>query len=127
MLVVEDEPLVCALAVRTLTGLGYPCLRAGNAEEALRMIEEEQVHLDLLVTDVVLPGPSGRWLGEQVALQRPGLPILYMSGFADEDVIRRGLLEAGQPFLQKPFAPDDLAREVRKMLDASAVSRQGVQ
>ena len=119
LLVVEDESLVRTLMVRTLTAAGYQCLEAPNAHEALHLLEDKEVHLDLVVTDVVLPGQSGRWLGEQLALTRPGLPVLYTSGFADEDVIRRGLLPAGRPFLPKPFAPDDLAREVRKVLDAA--------
>jgi two-component system cell cycle sensor histidine kinase/response regulator CckA len=119
VLVVEDEPLVRALTVRTLTRLGYHCLIAGNAEEALRMVRQGDADPDIVVSDVVLPGASGGWLGEQLALERPSLPILFMSGFTDEEVIRRGLLVAGRPFLQKPFAPGELAHEVRAALDAT--------
>ena len=69
-----------------------------------------------------MPGMSGGRLGERLALQRPGLPVLFISGFADEDVIGRGLLEAGRPFLQKPFALVDLARKVREVLDRTATT-----
>jgi CheY-like chemotaxis protein len=124
VLVVEDEPLVRALMVRTLTGFGYQCLEAQDAEEALRQLEQGQVRPALVLTDVVLPGQSGRWLGEQLAVQRPELPVLYTSGFADEDVVRRGLLDAERPFLQKPFAPHELARKVREVLDAAALGKR---
>ena len=121
VLVVDDEPLLRALAVRTLAGAGYRCLDAADAADALRVIEREQGRLDLVVTDVVMPGMSGGGLGEQLAALRPGLPVLYTSGFPDEDAIRRGLLAEGKPFLQKPFAPNDLARKVREVLDARVV------
>ena len=117
VLVVEDEPLVRSLTVRTLGRLGYRCFVAERAEYALRMVRDGEVRPDLVITDVVLPGKSGGWLAEQLSLDLPGLPILFMSGFTDEEVMRRGLLAAGRPFLQKPFAPGDLAREVRRVLD----------
>jgi len=66
---------------------------------------------------------SGRELGDRLARLRPGIPVVYTSGFTDEDVIRRGMLEEGRPFLQKPFTPHDLARAVREALDAAAVGR----
>jgi two-component system, cell cycle sensor histidine kinase and response regulator CckA len=117
VLVVEDEPLVRSLTVRTLGRLGYRCFVAERAEHALRMVRDREVIPDLVISDVVLPGKSGGWLAEQLSLDLPGLPILFMSGFTDEEVMRRGLLAAGRPFLQKPFAPGELAREVRRVLD----------
>jgi PAS domain S-box-containing protein len=120
LLIVEDEELVRALTVRSLRSLGYTCREARDAGEALRLLEEENVPVDLVITDVVMPGMSGGHLGERLAHLRPGLPVLYTSGFTDEDVIRRGLLEQGQPFLQKPFPLHDLARRVRETLDAAA-------
>jgi len=119
VLVVEDEPLVRSLTVRTLARLGYRCFVAETAEQALRMIRDREADPELVITDVVLPGESGGWLGEQLARERPGLLVLFMSGFTDEEVIRRGLLAAGRPFLQKPFAPGELAREARRVLDAA--------
>jgi two-component system cell cycle sensor histidine kinase/response regulator CckA len=127
VLVVEDEPLVRALMVRALTSVGYRCFEAQDAERALRLVEEEQVQPALVLTDVVLPGQSGGWLGERLAVARPGLPVLYISGFADEDVVRRGLLDPERPFLQKPFAPHELARKVREVLDAAAQGNRQAQ
>jgi len=123
VLVVEDEPLVRALMVRALRSHGYRCLEAPNASEALRMLEQKQVDVDLVITDVVMPGMSGGGLGDRLALLRPELPVLYTSAYVDEDVIGRGLLEEGRPFLQKPCTPRELARKVREVLDGAASTR----
>jgi two-component system cell cycle sensor histidine kinase/response regulator CckA len=120
VLIVEDEALVRALAVRALRSHGYRCREARNAEEALRLLQQEDHGIDMVITDVVMPGMSGGGLGDRLALLRPGLPVLFTSAFVDEDVIRRGLLEQGRPFLQKPCTQRDLARKVREMLDAAA-------
>jgi two-component system, cell cycle sensor histidine kinase and response regulator CckA len=74
--------------------------------------------VDLVLTDVVMPVLNGRELGELLAVERPGLPVLFMSGYTDDDVIRRGLLRPGSPFIQKPFLPAALARKVREELDS---------
>jgi two-component system cell cycle sensor histidine kinase/response regulator CckA len=123
VLIVEDEDLVRALAVRSLTSLGYTCREARDGWEAVRQLQEDNAHVDLVIADVVMPGTSGGDLGERLAHLRPGIPALYMSGFTDEDVIRRGLLEQGRPFLQKPFTIYDLAHKVREVLDAAASVR----
>jgi two-component system cell cycle sensor histidine kinase/response regulator CckA len=123
VLIVEDEDLVRAFAVRSLRSLGYTCREARNAGEALRQLEWENAHVDLVLTDVVMPGTSGGDLGERLASLRPGIPTLYMSAFTDEDVIRRGLLEQGRPFLQKPFTIYALANKVREVLHAAASVR----
>jgi two-component system, cell cycle sensor histidine kinase and response regulator CckA len=123
VLVVEDEPLVRALVVRALRSHGYRCLEAQDASEALQVIESEGARLDLVITDVVMPGMSGGGLGDRLALLRPDLPVLYTSAYVDEDVIGRGLLEQGRPFLQKPCTPRELARKVREVLDGAASAR----
>jgi two-component system, cell cycle sensor histidine kinase and response regulator CckA len=123
VLIVEDEDLVRAFAVRSLKSLGYTCREARNAGEALRQLEWENAHVDLVLTDVVMPGTSGGDLGERLVSLRPGIPTLYMSAFTDEDVIRRGLLEQGRPFLQKPFTIYALAHKLREVLDAAASVR----
>jgi two-component system, cell cycle sensor histidine kinase and response regulator CckA len=123
VLVVEDEPLVLALVVRALRSHGYRCLEAEEASEALRMLEHDGERVDLVITDVVMPGMSGGGLGDRLALLRPDLPVLYTSAYVDEDVIGRGLLEEGRPFLQKPCTPRELARKVREVLDGAASAR----
>jgi len=122
ILIVEDEELVRALGVRALRSYGYACHAARDAAEALRLVDELGANVDLVVTDVVMPGMSGGDLGAQLAHLRPGLSVVYTSAFTDEDVIRRGMLRAGRPFLQKPFTPAELARAVREALDVSRVS-----
>ena len=123
VLIVEDEDLVRALAVRALRSSGYTCHQARDAGEALRLLDERGTRVDLVITDVVMPGMSGGDLGEQLAGLRPGIPVVYTSAFTDEDVIRRGMLEQGRPFLPKPFTPHQLARVVREALDAAAAAR----
>jgi hypothetical protein len=123
VLIVEDEDLVRALGVRALRTFGYSCHGARDATEALRLLNDPDAGVDLVVTDVVMPGMSGGALGSQVAHLRPGMPVLYTSAFSDEDVIRRGMLGEGRPFLQKPFTPTELARMVREALDAAGVER----
>jgi PAS domain S-box-containing protein len=123
VLVVEDEDLVRALVVRALRSHGYVCREARDAAEALRLLEHGQAGIDLVITDVVMPGMSGGGLGDRLAVILPGLTVLYTSAFVDEDVIRRGLLEQGRPFLQKPCTPYDLARKVREVLDAAGSAR----
>ena len=117
VLIVEDEELVRALAMRALRTFGYTCHSASNAREALRMLESLQPAIELVITDVVMPGMSGRDLGDHVAQLYPGVPVVYTSAFSEDDVIRRGLLESDRPFLQKPFTPQELARAVRTALD----------
>jgi DNA-binding NtrC family response regulator len=109
--------------VRALKTFGYTCHGAHNAAETLRLLNDPEASVDLVVTDVVMPGMSGGALGSQVARLRPGMPVLYTSAFSDEDVIRRGMLGEGRPFLQKPFTPTELARMVREALDAAGAVR----
>ena len=115
VLVVDDEEAVRRLACRMLTWTGYQALEARHGREALATIEEHVGPIHLVLTDIKMPGMNGRELGRQVEDRWPGMPILYMSGFASE-VFRGGLLEPGAPFLAKPFTQDDLAAKVRTLL-----------
>ncbi len=118
ILVVEDEPTVLALACRTLIAEGYRCLRATSAPEALDILERPG-SIDLILTDIVMPGGNGADLAEQAMVMRPGIRVLYSSGFTDDDVVRRGLMEPGRPFIQKPWSPRELLERVRALLDAA--------
>jgi PAS domain S-box-containing protein len=117
VLVVEDEEAVRRMAVRTLAARGYRVLEACDAEQALAS-EPGWGRIDLLVTDVVMPGAGGRELAAALGARRPGLRLLYISGYTDDEVTRRGLLDSGVPFLEKPFEAEGLARRVREVLDA---------
>jgi two-component system cell cycle sensor histidine kinase/response regulator CckA len=118
ILIVEDEEMVRELASRGLREHGYTVIEARHGVDALRQLEFRS-EVDLVISDVVMPEMGGRELGRRLASLRPSLPVLYMSGYTGEDVTQRGLLEPGAPFQQKPFAPEDLARAVREMLDGS--------
>ena len=118
VLVVEDEEAVRALARRVLTAKGYRVLDAASATEALKLADGGRRRLDLLVTDVVMPGMGGPALAEQLVAQQPGLRVLYISGYAEEAIRRQGTLAAGGALLEKPFTADELARRVRQALSA---------
>jgi len=119
ILVVEDEDAVRRVAVRTLSSLGYRVLEAATAEAALDLFGSNLPQLDLLVTDVVMPGLDGRRLSEQVARRLPGLRVLFVSGYTDDAVVRYGVLRENVSFLSKPFTPEMLGRKVRQVLDAA--------
>jgi two-component system cell cycle sensor histidine kinase/response regulator CckA len=116
VLVIEDEPDVKRMAVRSLREAGYIVLEAPGGREAIEVIMEAGERLRVVITDVVMPGMSGRDLAARIAGLRPDLPLIFMSGYTDEDVIRRGLMDRGQRFIQKPFSPDALARQVQQAL-----------
>ncbi|HET8712061.1 MAG TPA: PAS domain S-box protein [Gemmatimonadales bacterium] len=118
ILVVEDEPAVLSLSQRALEAQGYVVLAASDATTALRLVERHGGTIHLLLTDVVMPGMSGRDLADQLASRRPGIRVLYMSGYPGDAIVQHGELPSGSAFLQKPFSPDGLARKVRDLLDA---------
>ncbi len=124
VLVVEDEPQVRNLAVRALKRQGYKVLEAHNGSEALLMFERGAPHIDLLVTDVVMPQMSGRELADRVAVLRPAMRVLFMSGYTDDAIVHRGVLEPGTAFIGKPFTMNALIRKVREVLDTPAPHRQ---
>jgi two-component system, cell cycle sensor histidine kinase and response regulator CckA len=116
VLLVEDEEAVRRLTRELLEMQGYTVLEAAGGEEALRLSAERQ-HIDLLLTDVVMPKLSGRELAERLSAERPQLKVLYFSGYTDDIVVRRGLLERGLAFIQKPFSQEALVCKVREVLD----------
>jgi PAS domain S-box-containing protein len=118
VLVVEDEPAVLTLSRRALEAQGYVVLAASDPLAALRVVERHGGTIHLLLTDVVMPGLSGRELADRLTAQRPGIRVLFMSGYPGDAVVQHGTLPSGSAFLQKPFSPDGLARKVRDVLDA---------
>ncbi|MBN1103096.1 MAG: response regulator, partial [Deltaproteobacteria bacterium] len=116
ILVVEDDETVRNLALNALKRYGYTVLCARDGEEALRMCRERTEQIQLMLSDVVMPGMSGKDLAEEIKGLRPGLKVLFMSGYTDNSIVRHGVLENGIAFLQKPFTPEALARKVRKAL-----------
>jgi len=116
VLLVEDEDMVRRMTREVLEGAGYRVLEASSGFEALRVSAGHGGRLDLLLTDVVMPGMSGRELAERLAPVRPGMKVLYMSGHTDDAIFHHGVTQAGTGFLQKPFTPDALERRVRDLL-----------
>jgi DNA-binding NtrC family response regulator len=117
VLLVEDENSVRQLARRVLEINGYVVLEAARSDEAWRIYQGHQGSIDLMLTDIVMPGTSGRELAQRMAEVQPEMKVLYMSGYTDDAIVQHGVLSANTPFLQKPFAPETLARKVREVLD----------
>jgi CheY-like chemotaxis protein len=106
---------------RTLRDCGYSVLEAADGRAALDLLQAEAGRINLVVADVVMPDLGGREMAARLAEQWPDVPVLFTSGYTGMDVVRRGLLEEGREFLQKPLAPEALARKVREMLDTSVI------
>lgn len=122
ILVVEDEAAVRRLAALSLVAHGYRVLEASDGRDAIELAATEAA-VDLLLTDVVMPGIDGRELAARLRVTRPGLRVLFMSGHTEDAILHRGVLDAGLDFLHKPFAPEHLARRVREILDRPAAGR----
>jgi two-component system, cell cycle sensor histidine kinase and response regulator CckA len=119
ILVVEDDEPLRRLAQRVLEQRGYEVTVAATPTEALRLVEEAGAAPDLLLTDVVLPEMSGRIVAERLVARNPQLRVLFMSGYTDDAVVRRGVLHGETHFLQKPFRATELLRKVREALESS--------
>lgn len=118
VLLVEDHDGLRTLARKVLERYGYTVLEAPDGDAALQICERHQGAIDLLLTDVVMPGMSGRALADRLSPLRPAMKRLYTSGYTDNAIVHHGVLAAGTAFLQKPYAPEALARKVRDVLDA---------
>ena len=116
ILLVEDDPQVRAVVAKMLESLEYRVLPAGDGEDALELAEAFDGPIDLLVSDLVMPGLGGRQVAARLRESNPDTAVLYMSGYSDEAVVRRGVVDPNASFLQKPFATADLARRVGQML-----------
>jgi PAS domain S-box-containing protein len=121
VLLAEDEPAVCDLVRAILTSRGYTVLSARLPHEAEGISETHAGKIDLLLTDVIMPGMSGADLAKRIGMRIPGIKVLFMSGYIDDSVVRQGISENETAFLQKPFTPLSLAKKVREVLDGAAV------
>jgi CheY-like chemotaxis protein len=118
ILLVEDEDVVRVLTTTLLRDNGYRVLDAANANEALRICKNFKEPIDLLLTDVTMPGMSGPQLAHQLCSVRPKLKVVYMSGYSNETAFGDEVLRSKAVLLQKPFPPDVLSRKLREILDA---------
>jgi len=112
-LVVEDDPLVRAMATRGLAEAGYVTLEAAHGRAALELVRGHGEQIDVVVTDIGMPEMDGYQLARYLAAERPDLPVLFLSGYGDVDI--------ASPFLQKPFSPDALVRKVGELIAPSPV------
>ncbi|MDQ7054785.1 MAG: ATP-binding protein [candidate division KSB1 bacterium] len=117
ILLVEDEEAVRKLARRCLQENGYTVISASHGKEALNIIRQSRPQIDIMVTDIIMPGMSGKELYEQVSRLIPGVRVLYISGYTDNAIVHYGVLEPGTNFLQKPFKPDALLKKIRQTLE----------
>jgi len=116
VLVVEDQAEVRDYAVAVLQAYGYQVMKAENAGEALLLCEREPERIDLVLTDVVMPNVSGRELADRLGKLHPGIKVLFMPGYAGDDVARQGVPDESAEFIQKPFSPEQLAIKIREVL-----------
>jgi len=126
ILLVEDETEVRDLVRRALVRFGYTVLEAVGAAEAQDLCARHGGAIQLLLTDVVLPGLGGAELAVQITGRRPDCRVLYMSGYTDDAIAHQGVLAPGTWFIEKPFTPQALARKVRAVLEATGTAPPGV-
>ena len=119
ILLVEDEPAILEMATTMLEGQGYTVRAAATPGEAMRLAREHKGQIDLLVTDVVMPGMNGRDLAKTLLSLYPRLKRLFMSGYTANVIAHRGVLDEGVYFIQKPFSIDELSTKVRESLDGN--------
>jgi CheY-like chemotaxis protein len=122
IMVVEDEDSLRALMERALRGRGYHVIVASNGEQAAAMGERVAGPIDLLLTDIVMPGMNGPDLAQWLVRRRPDMKVLFVSGFAHQMATGSGIMSSHAAFLQKPFTPDLLASTVRRVLDRSPMA-----
>jgi two-component system cell cycle sensor histidine kinase/response regulator CckA len=120
VLVIEDEDGVRELAARILTDRTHRVLVARSGDEALTELDREPGHVDLVLTDVIVPDIGTDQLAHEVRTRYPEVPFLYMSGYSRDEMVQRGLLGGEQPFLQKPFTAQQLTRAVDDVLEGEA-------
>ena len=123
VLLVEDEESVRELVKVTLSSRGYKVLEAGDGESGLRLAADTNGSIDILVTDVMMPGMGGRELATKLSAIRPGICVLFLSGYTEDVIVTPGALGPGAAFLQKPFTLQHLAKKVREVLRSKPQSK----
>ena len=116
VLLVEDDDMVRKMTKDMLETIGYSVMAVGSPLEALSICEEKDARLDLVITDVVMPGMSGRELRDKLVCIHPDIKVLFMSGYTSNVIVHHGVLEDGVHFIQKPFCLNDLARKVSEVI-----------
>ncbi len=117
ILLVEDEPVVRDFTIKLLQKSGYRVLHYPDGEKTLKAVKRMKKKIDLLITDVVLPGMNGRDLARRISEIRPGVRVLYTSGYTDDVILRHGIFEKGLHFIGKPYTLEAFARKIREVLD----------
>jgi two-component system cell cycle sensor histidine kinase/response regulator CckA len=120
-LLVEDDQLVRQIARRILQSHGYTVLEARNGNEALQILKQQRGPIDLMLTDLVMPGLNGRELASRLTSRYPEMKVLFMSGYVDNGVMDKNMAGPGLVYIQKPFEAHALARKVRELLDSSSL------
>jgi two-component system cell cycle sensor histidine kinase/response regulator CckA len=118
ILLVEDDDMLRSMITQMLEMAGYSVIATANPQEALPLCENNDTRIDLLITDVVMPGMNGRELRDRIKIIRPDVKVLFMSGYTSNVIVHHGVLEQGVNFLQKPFSMNILARKVGEMIDS---------
>jgi CheY-like chemotaxis protein len=119
VLVVEDEDAVRSLICKVLRKHGYMVLEAANGPAALRQLEDHQGSVDLVITDMVMPGMSGTELAARIRCTWPELHFLYISGYTEDELVRRGVADGRVLLLEKPFSPGGLIRRIREAMECA--------
>jgi two-component system, cell cycle sensor histidine kinase and response regulator CckA len=119
ILVAEDDSLVRGMVRRALIEAGFQVIEAANGHEALAVMQSGSAGVDAVLTDLAMPELGGRQLARRLTEKWPDLPVVFMSGYTEDDVARRGLLDAGVFFLEKPISPEVLTRKMRQVLDGA--------
>ncbi|MCG6538306.1 MAG: response regulator [Syntrophales bacterium LBB04] len=120
ILLTEDEEIVRDWVLKALQRLGYTILHAANGQEALRLLQNYQGRIDLLMTDIVMPGMNGRELADRLLKLHPETKVLYTSGYTENVIVHHGVVEEDLNFLGKPYTLQQLSEKVRTVLTANA-------